>query len=604
MATQQDKSDWLKTIIAVAEIGYFINRAQNNTFNSDYWKNLLLRLGFYSVVWGDYTPSNTFKINNFLSNALSTNTLDDISSKQKITQKQKKTFITLADNKPKMSELLTNKANKNEAKEIFEIVNELKDKPKFDLNNQQNAKLKSISKELEKRNSLKFKVDELYINNFRIFNDFRIKFDSNVSIIIGENGSGKSTLIEFMSNAIARIFLTERSKEINMPNYDLGGFELNYSFYNNTENNKITIRNEGDSFNPKFESIKFPERIIVSYSGITERLKQMIEDNFEDTFVGIINRDGSKYSISQSEFNLPKNRFYYAKSDYLSLIYCALTFSEKEEAKQLLDKIGVEISGCAIKFVKGKTYYKYNGKFSGNIAYEFFGRLSVFEIGEALTGTFMMQDMFHEFKKDISSQEVFDILYYLKLNKLIDDIKISWKTESGSFDLEHISEGQKQELMTLGLSLVFDTPGTLFLLDEPDTYLHPKWQREFISSLTKATANGGCAIITSHSPSIVSDVRKEQLFILNKGKLVETAFNNYGKEVDNILIDYFGLDSTRSKDVQERIDYLREMIANDKYTTDEFKNKFDELSELIGSDSKDLPLLKLDIKRREYAKNK
>ena len=212
--------------------------------------------------------------------------------------------------------------------------------------------------------------------------------------------------------------------------------------------------------------------------------------------------------------------------------------------------------------------------------------------------------MFHEFKKDISSQEVFDILYYLKLNKLIDDIKISWKTESGSFDLEHISEGQKQELMTLGLSLVFDTPGTLFLLDEPDTYLHPKWQREFISSLTKATANGGCAIITSHSPSIVSDVRKEQLFILNKGKLVETAFNNYGKEVDNILIDYFGLDSTRSKDVQERIDYLREMIANDKYTTDEFKNKFDELSELIGSDSKDLPLLKLDIKRREYAKNK
>jgi len=282
-----------------------------------------------------------------------------------------------------------------------------------------------------------------------------------------------------------------------------------------------------------------------------------------------------------------------------------LLFSKNNEGDNLLQKINVDVSDCEIKFVFGKKYEKLQGKFGKNIAGDFFRQFTNYAVGKnSFVGTISLQDMFHEFKKDISSQEVFDILYYLKLNDLVSDIKISWKNESGSFDLEHISEGQKQELMTLGLSLVFDSPNTLFLLDEPDTYLHPKWQREFISSLTKALEKGGCAIVTTHSPSMVSDVKKEQLTILRHGKIVETSFNNYGKEVGEILIDYFGLDSTRSKDVQARIDDLRNMIANDEYETVEFKQKFDALSDLIGSDNKELPSIMMDIKRREHAKNK
>ena len=269
----------------------------------------------------------------------------------------------------------------------------------------------------------------------------------------------------------------------------------------------------------------------------------------------------------------------------------------------------MEESGCEIKFIFGKKYretQKKETKIVGKIAPVFFEMLSFLGVDEqhsTLVGIFALKDMFHGFYKDISAQEVFDILYYLKLSKWIDDIQISWKTESGNFDLEHISEGQKQELMTLGLSLVFDTPGTLFLLDEPDTYLHPKWQREFISSLTKATANGGCAIVTSHSPSIVSDVRKEQLFILNKGRLVDTSFNNYGKEVNDILIDFFGLESTRSKESYDRIKQLRHMIREYKYNSDEFKDKFEEFKLLYPGDN-EIPLMYLDIKRRENDKNK
>ncbi len=605
MAKRQNNNDWLTILVAAAEIGYFFNRANNNKLDADYFNNLLLRFGLYGLLdTSNYNSRTVRQLTTGLNNALTPNTFNEISTEKKITPKQRRSFFTLIDNKSKVVDLLANKDNQTEANEFKSVVKEINSQPKFVINKEQNQKLDIISKELERKDSLKFKLDEIYIKDYRVLKDFRIKFENSISIIIGENGSGKSTLIEFIANIIARLFLVERKKDFELKAYDLGAFELNYSFYNNSETRRITISNDGEDFEPKYKSINYPDRIVVSYSGITDRLKTMIQDNFEKPFVEVIKKDGSIYSISPTQFYLPKNRFYYSDSKYMSIIYCALTFSEKEEAKMLLDKIRVEVSGCDIKFTFGETYKKLNGKLKGNIAPLFFDTLSVNAIDSSLTGIIRLQDMFHEFKKDISSQEVFDILYYLKLNDLIDDIQISWKTESGNFDLEHISEGQKQELMTLGLSLVFDTPGTLFLLDEPDTYLHPKWQREFISSLTKATENGGCAIVTSHSPSIVSDVRKEQLFILNKGRLVETSFNNYGKEVDEILIDYFGLDSTRSKEVQYRIDYLREMIANDKYETNEFKNKFDELAKLIGSDSKELPLIKLDIKRREYAKNK
>jgi len=611
MAKQQNNNEWLKILVAAAEIGYFINRLNNNKLDAEYVNNLMLRLGLYGLLsCNRYDDQQMRQLTAGLNNALTHSTLNDLENQKKLTQKQKKSFITLVDNKPKVVELLTNKENKTEALELKKIVEEVSTKNKFLLDNNQSEKLDSISKELEKKydsKKMKFKLDEIFIKDYRILKDFKIKFDKNISIIIGENGSGKSTLIEYISNVFARMFLESMRKEVYLPEYDLGKFEFKYSFYNNEENIKVVVKNELDFFSPIYNSessTRWPDRFVVSYSGITGRLKKMVKENFEDTFVRIINNDGTKYSISPNEFNLPKNRFYYADSKYLSLIYCALHFSSNPEKDNLVTKIDVDISRCEIEFHLGDTYKSFKDKLKGKIAPLFFDTLLRVHSDSTLVGINELQDMFHEFKKDISSQEVFDILYYLKHNNLIEDIKISWENESGSFDLEHISEGQKQELMTLGLSLVFDSPNTLFLLDEPDTYLHPKWQREFISSLTKALEKGGCAIVTTHSPSMVSDVKKEQLTILRHGKIVETSFNNYGKEVGEILIDYFGLDSTRSKDVQARIDDLRNMIANDEYETVEFKQKFDALSDLIGSDNKELPSIKMDIKRREHAKNK
>ncbi|MBP5501970.1 MAG: AAA family ATPase [Bacteroidales bacterium] len=536
----------------------------------------------------DYYKNHSQSDKKVLDELLSQNNIQPILEDDKLTPEQKEQINTLADNKKKVVALLTDKDFEETKGQFVEILEETKDKKK--ITKSISNKIVKLSKDFERQYESKkysFKLDEIYINDYRILKDFKIKFDSNISILIGENGSGKSTLIEYISNAFARMFLNERKKDINLSEYELGKFKFKYTFNKGDQSYYVTVKNETDYFDPIYETdspLHWPDRFVVSYSGITDRLKTMVKEYFEDTFVKNINSDGSKYSIAPNEFYLPKNRFYYADILYLNFIYCALLFSKNDEANNLLQKINVDFADCEIKFVFGKKYEKLQGKFGKNIAGDFFQQFQSYAVGNnSFVGTISLQDMFHEFKQDISSQEVFDILYYLKLNDLIEDIKISWKNESGSFDLEHISEGQKQELLTLGLSLVFDSPNTLFLLDEPDTYLHPKWQREFISSLSKALEKGGCAIVTTHSPLLLGNAENAQVNILEKGKILNNVPKYYGRTVSDILYELMGGVEEREPEITAKLDKLSVLLEEGELK--ESERLYDELSFLSNEDA-------------------
>lgn len=78
----------------------------------------------------------------------------------------------------------------------------------------------------------------------------------------------------------------------------------------------------------------------------------------------------------------------------------------------------------------------------------------------------------------------------------------------------------------------------MFLLDEPDISLHPKWQQDFISNFTKGLNEESMAVITTHSPSVASDLFDNNLYLIRKGKIITKAFKYYGKNVDDILCDY------------------------------------------------------------------
>lgn len=56
-------------------------------------------------------------------------------------------------------------------------------------------------------------LNELYIQNFRCFRDYRIRFAPGVTVLFGKNGSGKTTLIHAIHKALSFAFKREKGKD-------------------------------------------------------------------------------------------------------------------------------------------------------------------------------------------------------------------------------------------------------------------------------------------------------------------------------------------------------------------------------------------------------
>jgi len=202
---------------------------------------------------------------------------------------------------------------------------------------------------------------------------------------------------------------------------------------------------------------------------------------------------------------------------------------------------------------------------------------------------------------DVENKEIFffRMLDLLMFDDLLDNIDISWKNLKGEIiTLDRLSEGEKQMILTSGLAEIWNVENSLLLLDEPDTFLHPKWQAEFIPNLSK-NLKGNQAIITTHSPSIVSDVSKQQLIGMKEGKIVEFAFNPYGKKVEEVLLDFFNVKSLRNMEVDLNIKHLRDLVEENKYDTKDFLELFRSVEEQIGTDDPDLISILLEVEQRK-----
>ena len=51
-------------------------------------------------------------------------------------------------------------------------------------------------------------LKSLELHNFRAFEDLKIDFHENLTVIIGANGAGKSTIMEGIAIALSSMFVT------------------------------------------------------------------------------------------------------------------------------------------------------------------------------------------------------------------------------------------------------------------------------------------------------------------------------------------------------------------------------------------------------------
>ena len=105
------------------------------------------------------------------------------------------------------------------------------------------------------------------------------------------------------------------------------------------------------------------------------------------------------------------------------------------------------------------------------------------------------------------------------------------------------------------------------ILDEIETGLHPEWQKKFfyfVTNITKVLSKKYTDInihllLATHSPFILSDIPKENIIFLDKGKNVTDSvkINTFGANIHTLLKDNFFIEgSLMGKFAQEKIQDL------------------------------------------------
>ena len=127
---------------------------------------------------------------------------------------------------------------------------------------------------------------------------------------------------------------------------------------------------------------------------------------------------------------------------------------------------------------------------------------------------------------DQSPAEFFRDLESTHVSQLIDEVRIRVKLKNNddTVTFRELSEGEQQLLTVLGLMRFTAENESLFLLDEPDTHLNPRWTVDYLKYLEKfigKSADGkesSHVVLTTHNPLAVAELLKEQVQILVRDK--------------------------------------------------------------------------------------
>ena len=153
------------------------------------------------------------------------------------------------------------------------------------------------------------------------------------------------------------------------------------------------------------------------------------------------------------------------------------------------------------------------------------------------------------------------------------------KGDSTKLSLEDLSEGYRGNVllitdMVVKILGVGSTPKTIegiILIDEFDKHLHPKWQSQLVAKLTE-TFPRVQFIMTTHNPMSILDRESNEITIIKEVNNKVVAVRGSGTktmDVSTVLLEYFGVTSTISESMQEKVNTFNRLKLQKKLTKEE-----------------------------------
>lgn len=457
------------------------------------------------------------------------------------------------------------------------------------------------------------RLDKLWIGKFKNLIDVEIDFDekSLTTVLIGENAAAKSNLFE----ALVLIFRNLDLKEDPPFNYRLGYVCRGRYIKIDADPNRpkkvqIVVDEKPISYASFIKAPKrqyLPKNVFGYYSGPTRRLEQLFDKHQEKFYRQLLR--GKK---------APLRPLFYARTIHSQYVLLAFfSFEEEESLRFLKDYLGITDFEKATfvlkqprwynkKKAKGDIFWGARGVVRGFLEELYSLAMAPIRKTERVVlpmGRTRTEERLYLHIKDLESLhklaakyennvEFFKTLESTYISDLIHELRIQVRKEGveGSLEFPELSEGEQQLLTVLGLLRFTKEEESLFLLDEPDTHLHPAWKLEYIDLLERVVGKNETShvLVVTHDPLLVGGLKKEQVQIFSfqdpEKRIIVTPpeEDTVGLGVAGLLTsELFGLPTTLDRETQKKLDRKRELAVKEKLTKQE-RRELEELNAALA----------------------
>lgn len=338
------------------------------------------------------------------------------------------------------------------------------------------------------------RLTRLTIEGFRSIQDqITLNFPNRMPVVlIGENNAGKSNIIR----AIELIFGEFHPKYKKLEDFD---------HYDRDCNNKVTIEAKLSDLKGTLTSNYRPHNcdgfIYRAKKGQeTEFVGIQSDDGYENRYVSTELREELLCVVVNSEQNLNYQLSYSTKYTLLSKVTKAFHEKLNEDPAKIeqLKKLFEDIKST---FLGVNEFEVFNSKMS------------------ALANQ-MITNMTHALEFDFSAYDPSNYFKTLRVHPI----------ENGEIRaFEELGTGQQQILalsFAHAYAKCFIGQGLIFILDEPESHLHPLAQKWLAKQIFKMAEDGLQIIITTHSPHFINLQKLPGLNLVRKDKETTYVVNN------------------------------------------------------------------------------
>ncbi|MGC1330856.1 AAA family ATPase [Pseudomonas sp.] len=396
------------------------------------------------------------------------------------------------------------------------------------------------------------RIDTLQIKSpWKNLEGLNVDFDENcdVAVIIGRNGSAKSNLLESIITIFRNIDLGEPSAFSYEIRYFLNGATvLVYSEVG--QQAKATVNDKKVSFTA-LKTTWTPKYVVGYYSGVSDRFEELFRRHDRRALDATLKAPSGENGPAKLEFR----RFICARPVHGLFALLAFYFSDDTQVADFLKSHPrIENFDSALLTVRKPVWAK-----RGSSAEDFWGAkgpvrdlmetfrsYSLAPISRKITvkpdfRTREDREVMHLFIPDIAAlrglagkygadpKALFQALDTMRLSGLIEDFRVRVRVNGalGPIHTRQLSEGEQQLLTVLGLMRFTREESSLYVLDEPDTHLNPRWGIEYLGHLRNIGGihRNSHTILATHQPLLVAGLRKEEIRVMSRninGKIYAT----------------------------------------------------------------------------------